>query len=106
MCRQTAHQNFIVARYFGKLSPFLSCNSSNRGSTPQKRHSDRVLSGMSARPFSISYATQEQAKVYAERAEVIENEMETKLSKAKASLEESTTRLVGRTANSAKVGTR
>lgn len=30
--------------------------------------------------------------------------MESKLSRAKASLEESTTRLVGRTANSAKVG--
>ncbi len=46
---------------------------------------------------------QEQAKVYAERAEAIEKEMESKLSRAKASLEDSTTRLVGRTANSAKV---
>eukprot|EP00903_Cladosiphon_okamuranus_P006314 g6190.t1 len=46
---------------------------------------------------------EEQAKVYAERAEAIENEMESKLIKAKASLEESTKRLVGRTANSAKV---
>ncbi|CAM9108876.1 unnamed protein product [Ectocarpus sp. 6 AP-2014] len=45
----------------------------------------------------------EHAKVYADRAESIEKEMESKLSKAKASLEDSTTRLVGRTANSAKV---
>lgn len=42
--------------------------------------------------------------MYAEKAEAIENEMENKLSRAKASLEESTTRLVGRTANSAKAG--
>lgn len=41
--------------------------------------------------------------MYADRAESIEKEMESKLSKAKASLEDSTTRLVGRTANSAKV---
>ncbi|CAN0079350.1 unnamed protein product [Ectocarpus sp. 12 AP-2014] len=46
---------------------------------------------------------EEHAKVYADRAESIEKEMESKLSKAKASLEDSTTRLVGRTANSAKV---
>ena len=42
--------------------------------------------------------------MYADRAEAIEKEMEGKLSKAKASLDESTTRLVGRTANSAKAG--
>lgn len=43
------------------------------------------------------------AEMYAARAEAIENEMETKLSKSKASLEESHARLVGRTADSAKV---
>lgn len=47
--------------------------------------------------------SQDHANVYAERAEAIEKEMEGKLSKAKASLEESATRLVGRTANSAQV---
>lgn len=65
-----------------------------------------MLLGISPPPFAIYYATQEQAKVYADRAEAIENEMGSKLSKAKASLEESNTRLVGRTANSAKVGPR
>lgn len=41
--------------------------------------------------------------MYAQRAEAIEKELERKLFKAKTSLEESTTRLVGRTANSGKV---
>ncbi|CAM9114367.1 unnamed protein product [Scytosiphon promiscuus] len=45
----------------------------------------------------------EQAAVYAQRAEAIEKELEMKLSRAKTSLEDSTTRLVGRTANKGKV---
>lgn len=49
---------------------------------------------------------QEHADVYAGRAETIEKEMEMKLAKTKASLEESHDRLVGRTADSAKVGSR
>lgn len=44
-----------------------------------------------------------QAEVYAARAEAIETEMEAKLAKSKASLEESHSRLVGSTADSAKV---